>query len=90
MKIIVTGSCGFIGFHLCKSLLDDDHEILGIDNINDYYDTSLKYARLAKLLDFENFVFNKVDLEDHTALSELFREYQPERVIHLAAQAGVR
>ena len=90
MKIIVTGSCGFIGFHLCKSLLDDDHEILGIDNINDYYDPKLKYARLNQLSSYKNFTFKKIDITDKDLLSKSFHSFKPEKVVNLAAQAGVR
>jgi len=90
MKIIVTGSCGFIGFHLCKSLLDDDYEILGIDNINDYYDPKLKYARLNQLSSYKNFTFDKIDITNKDLLSKSFQLFKPEKVVNLAAQAGVR
>ncbi len=90
MKIIVTGSCGFIGFHLCKSLLDDDHEILGIDNINDYYDPKLKHARLNQLTSYKNFIFDKIDITNKDLISKSFQSFKPEKVVNLAAQAGVR
>jgi len=90
MKILVTGSAGFIGFHCTKNLLDDGFEVLGIDNINDYYDPRLKEARLAKLKCFENFTFKKIDIADKEELSFAFKSFRPEKVVHLAAQAGVR
>jgi UDP-glucuronate 4-epimerase len=90
MKIIVTGSAGFIGFHLCKSLLDDDYEVLGIDNINDYYDPKLKLARLDQLNSYKNFKFEKVDIADRNSITRSFKLYKPQKVVNLAAQAGVR
>ena len=90
MRIIVTGSAGFIGFHLCKSLLDDDYEVLGIDNINDYYDPKLKLARLDQLNSYKNFKFEKVDIADRNSITRSFKLYKPQKVVNLAAQAGVR
>ena len=90
MNILVTGVAGFIGFHLCKSLLDDDHEILGIDNIYDYYDPKLKYARLNQLSSYKNFTFDKIDITNKDLLSKSFQSFKPEKVVNLAAQAGVR
>ncbi len=90
MKILVTGAAGFIGYTLCKSLLDDGFEVLGIDNINDYYDTALKYARLDILGTYDNFTFNKVDISNRSELSRSFELYKPQKVVNLAAQAGVR
>ena len=90
MKILVTGAAGFIGYTLCKSLLDDGFEVLGIDNINDYYDTALKYARLDILGNYDNFTFNKVDISNRSELSRSFELYKPQKVVNLAAQAGVR
>ncbi len=90
MKIIVTGSAGFIGFHLSKSLLDDGFYVLGIDNVNDYYSTKLKYARIDILNGYKNFQFDKVDISDKSALSKSFNSFNPDRVVNLAAQAGVR
>ena len=90
MKILVTGSAGFIGFHYTKNLLDDGIEVLGIDNINDYYDPRLKEARLAKLKCFENFTFKKADIAEKEELTSTFKSFSPEKVVHLAAQAGVR
>ena len=90
MKILVTGAAGFIGFHVSKRLLDSDHEVIGLDNINDYYDINLKNNRLKILRDHEQFVFYKNNLEDNEAVQQLFQKEKPQRVIHLAAQAGVR
>jgi UDP-glucuronate 4-epimerase len=89
-KILVTGAAGFIGFHLCQSLLGQGQRIIGLDNLNDYYDVSLKKARLAQLKDRENFGFTKLDLADGQGIAEFFAQEKPERVVHLAAQAGVR
>ncbi len=90
MKILVTGAAGFIGFHVAKRLLDSGHEVVGLDNVNDYYDVGLKNARLKILADYDWFVFYKDDLEDSAAVQRLFQKETPQRVIHLAAQAGVR
>jgi len=89
-RILVTGAAGFIGFHLCRSLLDDEFELLGIDNLNDYYDTSLKLARLNQLTPYNNFSFKKVDIVDRERLAKVFTDFNPHKVVHLAAQAGVR
>ena len=70
-KILITGAAGFIGYHLCKSLLEDGYEVLGIDNLNDYYDTNLKQARLEQLKHFKSFTFNKVDIAMKLAYSEM-------------------
>ena len=90
MKILVTGSAGFIGYHLCKSLLDDKNEILGIDNLNNYYDPRLKKERNNKLKSYQSFNFKKIDISDKEKLSKVFKEFEPEKVVNLAAQAGVR
>ena len=90
MKIIVTGSAGFIGFHLTKSLLEDNYEVLGIDNINNYYDTKLKKQRLDKLTSYNKFSFEKLDISNKEVLSKAFNKFQPQKVVNLAAQAGVR
>lgn len=90
MKILITGAAGFIGFHLSKKLLDDSYQIIGIDNLNDYYDPSLKQSRLETLGKYNNFNFHKVDLKDKAAIDHIFETYQPTDVINLAAQAGVR
>ena len=89
-KILVTGSAGFIGYHLCKSLLDDDYEVLGIDNLNDYYDPKLKHARLDQLTPYKNFTFERIDIADREALTQSFNSFNPQKVVNLAAQAGVR
>ena len=89
-KIIVTGCAGFIGFHLSKSLLDEEYEVLGIDNINDYYDPVLKNARLEILKPYNNFTFQKVDISDRDSLKKSFQSFKPKKVVNLAAQAGVR
>ena len=89
-KILVTGSAGFIGFHLCKSLLEDGHIIIGIDSLNNYYSKKLKNDRLAILKNYNNFYFNKVDISNEKKLSECFKDNKFEVVINLAAQAGVR
>lgn len=88
--IIVTGVAGFIGFYLSSLLLDYDYQVIGIDNINDYYDTKLKEDRLKKLVQYGNFIFHKVDLKDKSELDNIFETYNPDYVINLAAQAGVR
>ncbi|NKD37697.1 NAD-dependent epimerase/dehydratase family protein [Enterococcus casseliflavus] len=90
MKILVTGSCGFIGYHLSKKLLESDNIVVGIDNINDYYDTNLKMKRLSFLEKEKNFTFKKVDLVESDLLDDLFLNEKFDIVINLAAQAGVR
>ncbi|CAM7713154.1 NAD-dependent epimerase [Citrobacter cronae] len=89
MKYLVTGAAGFIGFHVSKRLLEAGHQVVGIDNLNDYYDVSLKQARL-ELLVHPGFQFHKSDLADRDSMSALFASGHFDRVIHLAAQAGVR
>jgi len=89
-KIIVTGAAGFIGLHLAKSLLNDGYTVLGIDNMNDYYDPSLKQARLNQLTKYSEFSFAKIDIADLKQLDYFFSVFQPDRVVNLAAQAGVR
>jgi UDP-glucuronate 4-epimerase len=88
--IFVTGAAGFIGFHVSKRLLERDETIVGIDNLNDYYDPALKLARLDILRKFERFEFVRADIADRAAIDELFARHKPQRVVHLAAQAGVR
>ena len=89
-NILVTGCAGFIGMHLCKSLLDDGFELLGIDNINDYYDTILKTNRVKNLQNYNNFSFLKSDLTNLDNLKSIFTNFKPSKVVNLAAQAGVR
>jgi UDP-glucuronate 4-epimerase len=90
MKVLVTGVAGFIGFHLAKRLLNDGYQVHGIDNLNDYYDVNLKYARLERLKHQPNFTFQQLDLADRTGMLELFQAHQFDYVVNLAAQAGVR
>ena len=90
MKILVTGSAGFIGFHLSRSLLNDGHEILGIDNINSYYDIKLKLARLDQLKSYNNFQFVKANISNKSQIEQYFNAFNPQKVVNLAAQAGVR
>jgi UDP-glucuronate 4-epimerase len=90
MHVLVTGAAGFIGFHTARVLLERGDTVIGLDNINDYYDVSLKQARLERLIAFPNFRFVKADLADRTAIADLFATERPHRVVHLAAQAGVR
>ena len=95
MTTLVTGAAGFIGFHICEKLIRNGHEVIGFDNLNSYYDIKLKEFRLSKLLkESKNksggFVFVKGNLEDEKKLKEIFETYNPNKVINLAAQAGVR
>lgn len=90
MKILVTGAAGFIGMHLSKRLLERGDEVVGIDNLNDYYDVQLKHDRLKQLENFDKFTFIKMDLADRDEMAKLFKEQQFNRVMNLAAQAGVR
>ena len=90
MKILVTGAAGFIGLHVARLLLARGDEVIGIDNLNDYYDPALKQARLACLTPYPNFRFARIDIADAPAVHGLFAAEGFERVVHLAAQAGVR
>lgn len=90
MKILVTGAAGFIGFHASKCLLDSGFDVVGLDNVNNYYDVNLKRNRLKILQDYAQFIFYEISLEDQAAVKQLFKKETPQRVIHLAAQAGVR
>lgn len=90
MKVLVTGAAGFIGFTLCNRLLSRGDSVVGIDNLNDYYDVSLKQARLDRLLCQSGFEFKRVDVADRSAMAELFASVRFDSVAHLAAQAGVR
>jgi len=90
MKLLVTGTAGFIGFHLAKRLLDRGDQVVGLDNVNNYYDVRIKHARMAQLDGRPNYRFIKMDLQDRDGIARIFAEVQPERVVHLAAQAGVR
>jgi len=90
MRVLVTGAAGFIGFHTARALLARGYKVVGLDNLCDYYDVSLKKARLAQLEGEPNFSFRKLDLADRGGMEALFDEVRPQRVIHLGAQAGVR
>ena len=90
MKILVTGCAGFIGMHACSRLLEGGHEVLGLDSLNDYYSVDLKQARLGLLTPRPGFRFQKLDLADMDAVRQSFEGFRPERVLHLAAQPGMR
>lgn len=90
MKVLVTGAAGFIGFYVIQRLAAAGHQVVGIDNVNDYYDTNLKFSRIKILEDLAQFHFLKMDLADRSGIAELFKKEQFDRVIHLGAQAGVR
>jgi UDP-glucuronate 4-epimerase len=87
---LITGTAGFIGYFLARKLLEQGCRVIGIDNINDYYDIKLKYARLEQLTPFEKFTFFKEDIADKSVIMETFAAYKPDIVVNLAAQAGVR
>ena len=89
-RVLVTGAAGFIGYHLSERLLEQGDEVVGLDNLNDYYDVKLKEARLARLQKSRAFRFLKTDLGDRTGVEKIWHEVKPEVVVHLAAQAGVR
>src|SRR5215467_10601223 len=88
--ILVTGAAGFIGFHVARRLLRDGHDVIGLDNMNSYYDPALKEARRAELAKSGRLRFVKLDLADRDGMAKLFREHRFPYVVHLAAQAGVR
>ena len=90
MKVLITGTAGFIGSNVARHLLNRGDEVIGLDNLNDYYDVNLKKARLAKLTPESGFTDVRMDLEDRAGIAQLFADHKPERVVHLAAQAGVR
>src|SRR5690554_1345909 len=87
---LITGAAGFIGFHLSKRLLDEGCHVIGIDNLNDYYDVNLKKARLEIINKYDKFKFFKIDLQDKESLDEIFKKHKINIVVNLAAQAGVR
>ena len=94
-KILITGAAGFIGFHVCKKLIENNKKILGLDNINSYYEPKLKKARISEITKMTmnsniKWEFVKADLEEKETLNQIFKSFQPNIVIHLAAQAGVR
>ena len=90
MRTLVTGAAGFIGYHAALALLARGDSVVGLDNLNDYYDVTLKEARLARLTPDPRFTFTRLDLADRAGVERLFEEHRPERVVHLGAQAGVR
>jgi len=90
MRYLITGVAGFIGFHTARQLLETGHEVIGLDNVNDYYDPQIKYDRLSLLEAYQEFDFHKRDLVESDFVTELVVGKQPDRIIHLAAQAGVR
>lgn len=90
MKILVTGTAGFIGNHLALRLLERGDEVIGIDNLNDYYDVSLKVDRLARIKDHKAFTDVRIDIADREGMEAVFKKHQPQKVVNLAAQAGVR
>ena len=90
MKVLVTGTAGFIGSNVAHYLLDRGDDVIGLDNLNDYYDVNLKKDRLARLTTRDGFTDIRLDLEDRDGVAKLFKEHKPDRVVHLAAQAGVR
>ena len=90
MKVLITGSAGFIGNALALRLLARGDTVIGIDNLNDYYDVALKQARLARIASHPKFVDLRIDIQDRTAMTRVFAEHTPDRVVNLAAQAGVR
>lgn len=90
MKVLVTGTAGFIGSTLARRLLERGDEVVGVDNLNDYYDVNLKQSRLNLLLDQNGFTDVRVNIEDQAAMEQVFKKHQPQRVVNLAAQAGVR
>jgi UDP-glucuronate 4-epimerase len=90
MKVLITGCAGFIGMHVAQKLLARGDSVLGIDNLNDYYDPQLKRARLAQLTPFKGFRFERMDVVDRLDMARLFENEKFDRVVHLAAQAGVR
>ena len=89
-KILITGCAGFIGMHISQSLLKDDFNVMGIDNMNDYYDPNLKEARLSQLNQYNNFSFLNADIASRSSIEEAFVDFKPNKVLNLAAQAGVR
>lgn len=90
MKVLITGVAGFIGFHVARALLERGEEVIGIDNLNDYYEVALKQARLKELEPYGQFRFIRMDIADRDEMAALFAQEKPQRVVHLAAQAGVR
>ena len=90
MKYIITGAAGFIGMHVCKELLNLGNEVVGVDNINNYYDKTLKYDRINELINLKSFILYETDITDRKAINEIFIKEKANVVIHLAGQGGVR
>ena len=90
MRVLITGSAGFIGSNLALRLLERGDEVIGVDNLNDYYDVELKKARLARTAGHANYTDIRADIADRSAMDQVFAEHRPQRVVNLAAQAGVR
>jgi len=90
MRVLVTGTAGFVGFHTARALLARGDEVIGLDNVNAYYDVRLKEARLAVLAKEPRYQFIRGDIADRGLMERVFAEHRPQRVVHLAAQAGVR
>ena len=90
MKILLTGCAGFIGYHLANKLIAKNFDVMGVDNLNDYYDTNLKSERLKILQSYNNFKFKKTDISSRDDITNIFQGFNPEKVINLAAQPGVR
>ena len=90
MKVLITGSAGFIGSALSLRLLERGDEVIGIDSLNDYYDVALKEARLARTESYKNYTDLRVSIDDRVAMASIFSKHRPDRVVNLAAQAGVR
>ena len=90
MTVLLTGAAGFIGYHVAQRLLADGHRVVGLDNLSEFYDPALKQARLDRLMPHAEFGFERVDIADREAMTNVFRRHRPARVVHLAAQAGVR
>ena len=90
MRVLVTGSAGFIGNHVSLRLLEEGRDVVGIDNLNSYYDVNLKRRRIERLTPFENYINAPIDINDQDKLNKVFKDYKIDQIIHLAAQAGVR
>ena len=90
MSILVTGCAGFIGFHISIKLLKKKSKVIGIDNLNNYYDVKLKKEKIKILKQYKNFSFEKINIENKNSINRIFNKFKPNKIVHLAAQAGVR